>query len=401
MSARHVTFATGVAALALALAGCGQPAAKGGGMPPPEVGVVTLQTQDATLTTSLPGRVVASETSEVRPQVNGVIRRRLFEEGSLVKAGQVLYDIEDAPYRAALASAQGNLATAQATIRSTGLQAERYQRLIAIKGVSQQDLDNAQATATEARAAAQARKADVMGAQVNVGFTRVRAPISGRIGRSLVTVGGLAQTGQAQPLATISKIGEVYVDVTESAATLLDLRAAVREGAVSRDAPAAAQVRLILPNGTVYPLRGTLKFADSTVDDSSGSVIVRVRFANPEGVLLPGMYVQAQLVQGVRHQTILAPQKGVTRDARGEAMAMVLGRDDKVEQRRVTLGPAQGDAWVVTSGLKAGDRLIVEGQLNVHPGDKVVARAPQETVSARNDAPARPGAPAAGSTAKD
>jgi membrane fusion protein (multidrug efflux system) len=211
----------------------------------------------------------------VRPQVNGLIRRRLFEEGSLVHAGQVLYEIEDAPYRAALAGAQGNLATAQATIRATNLQAERYNRLIAIKGVSQQDVDNAEAAAASARAVVQARKADVMAAQVNVGFTRIRAPIDGRIGRSLVTVGGLAQTGQAQPLAMISKIGQVYVDVTEPAAKLLDLREAVRRGGLSRATPSAARVQLVLPNGAVYPVEGTLEFADTTVDDSSGSVTVR------------------------------------------------------------------------------------------------------------------------------
>lgn len=384
----NTAFTLGAPLLTLALAGCGPSGGDAAKPPAPEVGVVTLQPQDTTLTTSLPGRVVAAETSEVRPQVNGLIRRRLFEEGSLVHAGQVLYEIEDAPYRAALAGAQGNLATAQATIRSTNLQAERYNRLIAIKGVSQQDVDNAEAAAASARAVVQARKADVMAAQVNVGFTRIRAPIDGRIGRSLVTVGGLAQTGQAQPLATISKIGQVYVDVTEPAAKLLDLRAAVRRGGLSRAAPSAARVQLVLPNGAIYPVEGTLEFADTTVDDSSGSVTVRARFANPEGVLLPGMYVQARLVEGVQHQAILAPQQGVTHDAHGDAVALVLGRDGKVEQRKLTLGAAQGDKWVVEAGLKAGDQLIVEGQMNVHPGDTATARPPQQiTVRQNGSAP--------------
>ncbi|MDE1149953.1 MAG: efflux RND transporter periplasmic adaptor subunit [Azospirillaceae bacterium] len=343
-----------------------------------EVGIVTLQEQDTALTTSLPGRVVAFETSEVRPQVNGVIRRRLFEEGALVHAGQVLYEIEDAPYRAALAGAKGNLSTAQATIRSTQLQAERYRRLIAIKGVSQQDVDNAEASAAEARAVVDARKADVMAAEVNLDFTRVRAPITGRIGRSLVTVGGLAQTGQTQPLAMISNIGDVYVDVTEPAGKLLDLRDAIRQGGLSRDIPTAAKVQLILPNGKMYPAEGTLAFTDTTVDNNSGSVTIRARFTNPDGVLLPGMYVRAQLVQGVRHHAILAPQQGVTHDARGDAVALVLGADGKVAQRRLTLGPPVGDRWLVETGLKAGDRLIVEGQMTVKPGDAATGAPPQQ-----------------------
>jgi membrane fusion protein, multidrug efflux system len=354
-------------AMPLALSACSHQAAKQPA--PPEVGVVTLTEQDSTQSSLLPGRVAAAETSDVRPQINGVIRRRLFAEGSLVHAGQVLYEIEDAPYRAALGSANGQMAVAQASIRSTALQAERYRRLIDIKGVSQQDLDNAVATADVARATLQARRADVASAQVNLGFTRVRAPITGRIGRSLVTVGGLAQTGQAQPLATISRIDAVYVDVTEPAARLLDLREAMRRGALSHDGGGAPRVALTLPNGKVYPVQGTLEFSEPTVDDSSGSVTVRARFANPDGVLLPGMYVRAQVIDGVRHRAILAPQQGITHDEHGDAVALVLGADGKVAQRKLVLGEAQGDAWVVESGLRAGDRLIVEGQLNVKPGD--------------------------------
>ena len=374
---RFLPHMLAMSALPLALAACSQSEAQKTTVP--EVGVVTLGEQDATVTTSLPGRVVAFETSEVRPQVNGIIRRRLFEEGALVEAGQVLYEIEDAPYRAALAGAKGNLSTAQASIRSTRLQAERYERLVAIKGVSQQDVDNAQASAAEARALVDARNADVMSAQVNLGFTRVRAPISGRIGRSLVTVGGLAQTGQAQPLATISKIGDVYVDVTEPAGKLLDLKDAVRQGGVSADG--SARVQLVLPNGKIYPIEGKLAFTDTTVDDSTGSVTIRARFANPDGVLLPGMYVRAQLVEGVRRRAVLAPQQGITHDEHGDAVALVLGADGKVAQRKLTLGQAVGDKWVVEAGLKAGDRLIVEGQMNVKPGDAAKGMAPQQVAS--------------------
>lgn len=348
----------------------------------PEVGVVTLQEQDAGIETLLPGRVVALETSEVRPQVNGIIRRRLFEEGALVSAGQVLYEIEDAPYRAALASAQGNLAMASASIRSTRLQADRYGRLLAVKGVSQQDYDNADAAARQAAATVQARRADVMSANVSLGFTRIRAPISGRIGRSLLTVGALAQTGQADPLATISKISEVYVDVTESADKLLNLKDAIRAGGVSRDGASTVAVQLVLPNGKTYPLQGKLAFTDTTVDPSSGSVTIRARFPNPDGTLLPGMYVSAKIVQGVRHNAILVPQQGVSHDAHGDAVALVLGSDGKVAERKLVLGTALGDKWIVDSGLKAGDRVIVEGLQQVKPGDAAKAAAPQQSMAA-------------------
>ncbi|WBO24541.1 efflux RND transporter periplasmic adaptor subunit [Sphingomonas abietis] len=353
--------------------------------PPPEVGIVTLQSQSVTLSTNLPGRVAAAETSEVRPQVSGIIRRRLFEEGSIVHTGQLLYQIEDAPYRAALGTAQGNLANAQATIRSTQLQADRYGRLLAIKGVSQQDADNAQAAAQQARAGVQAQRAAVDAARVNLGFTQIRAPITGRIGRSLITVGALAQTGQSDPLATIQRMNMVYVDVTESAADMLDLRQAMQAGSITRDGPGAARVQLLLPNGTTYPIEGRFEFSDVTVDPSSGSVTIRASFPNPDGLLLPGMYVRAKLVEGTRRQAILAPQQGITRDEQGNAVAMVVDAQNKVEQRKVTTEQAVGDKWVVSSGLKPGDRLIVEGLLMLKPGEQVQPRAPQQVVASSAD----------------
>lgn len=366
---------------ALALASCGQsPAAKA--PPPPEVGVVTLRSESATLSTELPGRISAVETSEVRPQVSGIVERSSFKEGSLVQRGQDLYQIQDAPYRAALGTALGNLATAQAQIRSTTLQAERYHRLLAIKGVSQQDIDNADAAADQARATVQARRADVQAAQVNLGFTHIRAPITGRIGRSLITVGALAQTGQTSPLATIQRMDKVYVDVTQSAADLLNLKDSIRSGSVSRDAPDAAQVMLVLPNGKTYPIQGRLEFSEVTVDQSSGSVTVRATFPNPDGTLLPGMYVRARLVEGVRKQAVLAPQQGVTRNESGEPVALVVGRNDVVEQRKITVDRAIGNKWIVTDGLKPGDRIIVEGLLNLKPGQKVTPKAPQQVGAA-------------------
>lgn len=371
----RIPLLLGLAAVT-SLAGCGSAPPKA--PPPPEVGVMTLQSQPVTLSTELPGRVAALETSEVRPQVSGIVRRRLFEEGSIVQAGQVLYEIEDAPYRAALGTAQGNLATAQANIRSTQLQSERYQRLLPIKGVSQQDADNAQASAQQARATVQAQRAAVDAAGVNLGFTRIRAPITGRIGRSLITVGALAQTGQADPLATIQRIDRVYVDVTQAAADMLNLKEALRAGQLTHG---GARVQLVLPNGKTYPIEGELKFSDVTVDPSSGSVTIRATFPNPDGTLLPGMYVRARLAQGTSPQAILAPQQGITRNDHGDAVALVVNAQNKVEQRQVVTGQAVGDKWVVTSGLKPGDRLIVEGQLMLKPGELVQPRAPQQVTA--------------------
>jgi len=359
-------------ACAIALAACGKKPPPA--MPPPMVGFVVLKTQRVTLTTELPGRVSALESSDVRPQISGVIRERDFTEGSMVRAGQVLYEIDDAPYRAALLTAQGQLAQAQANIRSTQLQADRYRQLLAIDGVSKQDADNAEAAAEQSRAAVIAGRGAVKTAEVNLGFTRIRAPISGRIGRSLFTPGALVQNGQGDALATIQRMDQVYVDVSQSAADLLDLRAAMHGGHVSQADGDTASVRLILPNGAIYPLPGVLRFAEVTVDSTTGAVVVRATFPNPDGVLLPGLYVRARLVEGVRENGLLAPQAGITRDERGRAVALVLGPGNVVAQRLVEIGQAIGDQWLITGGLAAGDRLVVDGLLNLHPGAKVRAR---------------------------
>ncbi|MCB4859984.1 efflux RND transporter periplasmic adaptor subunit [Sphingobium sp. PNB] len=366
-------------ASALALGACGQqqqPAP-----PPPAVGVVKLTVENAPLTTELPGRIAAVETAEVRPQISGVIRRRLFTEGAVVRAGQLLYEIEDAPYRAALGQAQGALSRAQASIRATGLQAQRYKELVGINAVSRQEADNAAASAQQARADVAAQRAAVQAAQVNQDFTRIRAPISGRIGRSLFTPGALVQAGQADPLATIQRTDVVYVDVTQSAAQIIDLKQAMKAGGVS--AANGARVQLLLPNGSVYPIEGRLQFSEVTVDPSSGAVTLRATFANPDGLLLPGMYVRARLVEGQRSQAILAPQQGITRDARGRATAMVVGADNKVELRQVETDRAIGDKWIVTKGLRAGDRLVVEGLVNLRPGTVVKPGAPQQVTAGR------------------
>ena len=368
--------------------------------PTPTVGVVTVGEESVVLTSELPGRIAAVETSEVRPQVSGVVRNRLFTEGAMVSKGQVLYAIEDAPYRASLASAQGQLAAAQSQINATRLQAQRYGQLVALNAVSKQEADNATASAQQARANVAAQQAAVQSARVNLGFTRIKAPISGRIGRSLVTVGALVQTGQTDPLATIQRTNTVYVDVVQSAAQLLDLKQAMATGGVTRG-DGSARVQLILPNGTIYPIEGRLQFAEVTVDQTTGAVTLRATFPNPNGLLLPGMYVRAKLVEGTRRQAIMAPTAGITRDPRGGATALVVNAQNKVEQRNVTTDRVIGDKWIVTSGLKPGDKLIVEGLLNLRPGSTVKPAAPQQVGKPAGGAPggaAAGGDPAAGNT---
>ena len=358
--------------------------------PTPTVGVVNVAEESVVLTSELPGRIAAVETSEVRPQVSGVVRDRLFTEGAMVSKGQVLYAIEDAPYRAALASAQGQLGAAQSQINATRLQAQRYGQLVALNAVSKQEADNATASAQQARANVAAQQASVQSARVNLGFTRIKAPISGRIGRSLVTVGALVQTGQTDPLATIQRTNTVYVDVVQSAAQLLDLKQAMATGGVTRG-DGSARVQLILPNGQTYPIEGRLQFAEVTVDQTTGAVTLRASFPNPNGLLLPGMYVRAKLVEGTRRQAIMAPTAGITRDPRGGATALVVNAQNKVEQRTVTTDRVIGDKWIVTSGLKPGDKLIVEGLLNLRPGATVKPGAPQQIGKAAGAPGAAPG----------
>lgn len=366
---------------ALALAACAKEAPPP--PPAPAVGIVTVKAEDVPLVTELPGRIAASEISEVRPQINGVIRRRLFEEGSYVRAGQLLYEIEDAPYRAALASAQGQLSRAQASIAATSLQAQRYRELVGINAVSRQEADNAVAAAQQARADVATQRAAVQSAQVAQGFTRIRAPISGYIGRSLFTPGALVQAGQAGALATIQQTDRVYVDITQSAAQILDLKDAMRSGGVTAS---AARVQLLLPNGKTYPIEGQLQFSEVSVDPASGAVTLRATFPNPDRTLLPGMFVRARVVEGVRSRAIIVPQQGISRDVRGRATALVVGAQNKVELRQVQTDRAVGDRWIVTSGLKPGDRLIVEGLLNLRPGTVVRPGAPQQVTAAAGEA---------------
>ena len=341
--------------------------------PPPEVGVVTIKSEAVTDTAELPGRTNPMLSSDVRPQVNGVIKARLFTEGTDVKAGQVLYQIDPAPYQAALDQAKGQLANAQAALTTAKLKAERYADLVKANAVSQQDNDDAKAAYEQAAATVVQQKAAVEAANVNLGYTRITAPISGRIGRSLATPGALAVSGQTTALATIQKLDPIYVDVTESSDDLLALKRALAGGTLANAGPASARVKLMLAGGDTYPLEGDLKFSEVTVDQTTGSVTLRAVFPNPHAVLLPGMFVRAVLNQGVYRQGILAPQQGVSHDPKGGATAMVVGPDGKVQSRTLKTAGAYGDRWLVTDGLKPGDQLIVEGLLKVQPGMAVKA----------------------------
>lgn len=378
-------------ALSVALAACGgddaaqQP-------PPPEVTVVTLAPQDTTLTRQLPGRTTAYQIAEVRPQVSGIIERRLFTEGGMVEAGQPLYQLDDATYQATLASARAQLARAEATVEAARLRAARTTELARIDAVSRQDEENATAAHRQAEADVQAARAAVQAAQVNVGFARISAPISGRIGRSSVTQGALVTANQPQPLATVQQLDPIYVDLTQSASELLELRQAVAAGTMERvDLP----VTIVLEDGTTFPHQGRLAFSEVSVDPSTGSYALRVVVDNPEHILMPGMYVNAVVGSGLREDAILVPQQGIARDPKGNTSAMVVNAEGMVEQRPVRVSRTIGDQWLVEDGLAAGDRVIVAGLQKIQPGIPV-----QATEKGEEPATGQPDAtPAAGEEA--
>jgi len=336
----------------------------------PEVGVVVLQQEQVTLQVDLPGRTSAFESSDVRPQVSGVIQARLFKEGANVRAGQSLYRIDPAPFNAAYQQALGQLANAQASLTVAALKDARYADLVKMNAVSQQEADDARASHEQAAAAVQSARGAVQGAKVNLDYTRVTAPISGRIGRSAVTPGALVIANQATPLTSIQRLDQIYVDVTQPATDLLDLQRALQSGRVARGQLSA---HLILQDGSAYEPAGKLSATDVTVDPNTGSVTLRAIFPNPKGLLLPGMYVRAIIDEGVEQDAILAPQQGVTRDERGRANALVVDAAGKASLRILTTGRTVGDKWLVTSGLAAGDKLIVEGLLKAKPGGAVHA----------------------------
>ncbi|MBV9509858.1 MAG: efflux RND transporter periplasmic adaptor subunit [Caulobacteraceae bacterium] len=382
-------------AAATAVAACGRPQAPPPSGPPP-VGVLVLQSQPVTLATELPGRTSPTLTSDVRPQVGGVIKQRLFVEGAVVRAGQALYQIDPAPYQAALDQAKGQLAGAQANVTTARLKAERYADLVKINAVSRQDNDDAQAAYQQDLAAVAQAKAAVEQARINLGYTRVAAPISGRIGRALVTPGALVSADQSTALATIQQLDPIYVDLAQSSDELLALKRQLAGGALSKAGRATAEASLTLSDGEAYPQRGQIKVSEVTVDPSTGSVTLRAQFPNPDGLLLPGMFVRARIGEGVYPAVILAPQTAVAHDPKGEATALVVGPGDKAQLRRLTIAGAQGGQWVVTGGLSAGDRLIVEGQSKVQEGMAVKPYAAGASETATPGAAAPGAAPSGG-----
>ena len=354
--------------------GCGKKSA--GGPPPsgpPEVGVVVVQPQRVALTTELSGRTSPHMIAEVRPQVSGIIQKRVFTEGSDVKAGQVLYQIDPATYQAAYASAKAAEARAEANLVPARLREERFRDLVKINAVSRQDYDDASAALKQAEADLASTRAAVETARINLAYTKVTAPISGRIGRSTVTTGALVTASQPAALATIQQLSSMYVDVTQSSADLLKLKKNLASGLLKSNGAAQARVKLLLEDGSSYPLPGTLKFSEVSVDPGTGSIILRAVFPNPKQALLPGMFVRAILEEGVSEQAILVPQRGVTRNPSGNAMVMVVGAEDKVEPRVIMVVRTVEDNWLVSEGLKPGDRIILEGLQKARPGTLVKA----------------------------
>ncbi|WP_018992462.1 efflux RND transporter periplasmic adaptor subunit [Aromatoleum toluclasticum] len=387
-----ITMVVGAFLVAACSGGKSQPAGPAAGQGAPAVTVVSVRTEAVPLTSELPGRTAPYLIAELRPQVGGIVKQRLFTEGSEVKAGQVLYQIDPATYQAAYDSAKASFARAEANVHAARLKAERYAQLVGIEAVSKQANDDAAAELKQAQAEVASAKAAVDKAKIDVEFTRVNSPISGRIGRSTVTPGALVTANQAAALATVQKLDPIYVDVTQSSAELLKLRRELADGRLKRVGGDAVPVKLVLEDGSLYGSEGKLEFSEITVDQGTGSVTLRAVFPNPKGELLPGMYVRARLAQGVNSDAILVPHAALSRDARGNATVMVVNGESKVEARIVTTGQSQGDAWVVTQGLAAGERVIVEGLQKVRPGAAVQA---QEAGAAGSSAPAPAAAPAA------
>ncbi len=353
------------------LAGCGGQGP--GARPPPTVGVVTIEPQAVALTTELPGRTSPYEVADVRPQVGGIIEARLFTEGSIVHAGQVLYQIQPAPFQAAYDQAKAQLAAADAALVTTRAKATRLATLVKEDSAAVQDFDDAEAAFKEAAATVQQDRAAVEAARINLAFTRVTAPITGRIGISTVTRGALVTANQTTALDTIQQLDPIYVDLTQSVTQVLALRRQVAQGQINTGGPQSAEAHITLDNGGAYPLAGRLQVTDVTVDPATDAVTLRAIFPNPSEVLLPGMFVRTTIVEGVDPGGLLVPEQGVGHDQKGQPTALVVNSKGVVELRQLTVGQTVGNKWLVTSGLRAGDRVIVEGAQSVEPGARVRA----------------------------
>ena len=407
-SVSRFTRLTMVVAVMAIFAGCGQKPnaqAGAGGMPPGEVGVITIAPERISISNELPGRLEATRIAEVRARVAGIILKRSFREGSEVKAGDVLYRIDPATFQAAYDSAQATLAKTQATLTQSTLKAQRYKPLVEVNAVSKQEYDDAVAAQKQAEADVAAAKASVQTAGLSLGYATVTAPISGRIGRALVTEGALVGQGESTQLAVVQQLDPIYVNLTQSSTDLLKLQQAMANGQLKTVGKDKAKVTLVTEDGRAYPLPGKLLFSDVSVDANTGAVTLRAEFPNPNRTLLPGMFVRAQLEQAVNEQAIVVPQQAVLRDMNGSTV-LVVGEDNKVAARSVQTGAAQGNNWIVTEGLKAGDRVIVEGLQKTKPGAPVKAvpwkgAAGEAPAAATPAAPAAPAAtPAAPATAK-
>src|SRR4051812_13390913 len=376
-----------VSATAFTLAACGRSEAQGGpgGMPPPEVGVVAVAPRDIGLVTELPGRLEASRVAQVRARAAGIVLQRLFREGSDVKAGQPLFRIDSAPYQAATASAKAALARAQANAGQARALAQRYKPLVEANAISKQEYANAVAAEKAAEAEVAAAEAGVQTAQINLNYASVTAPISGRIGRALVTEGALVGQGEPTPMALIQQVNPLYVNITQSSSEVLNLRRSIAQGRYKQAGAQGAQVKVLLEDGSVYPQPGRLLFSDLQVDPTSGQVSLRAEVPNPQALLLPGMYVRVQLEQATVNNAILLPQQAVTRAGQGDSV-LVVGQGGKVEPRPVKVGGVQDGQWIILEGLKAGEQVVVDGVMKLQmlpPG------APVKPV------PWKPGAPGA------
>lgn len=351
----------------------GKPGAAGAGpaMPPPQVGVITIKPEPVAITTELPGRIAAVRTAEVRARATGILLKQLFREGAEVKADDILFQIDEAPLRASLNSAKAGLAKAEANVKQTQAKANRYKALVAINAVSKQEYEETDAAAGQGNADVLTAKAAVETAELNLGYAKVAAPISGRIGKAKVTEGALVTAAEATQLATIQQLDPIYFDFTQSSTEMLRLKKQMEAGQLKSVAPGQAKVTLLLEDGSVYPLEGKLIFSDVTVDPTTGMVTLRAEFPNPDGLLLPGMFARARLEQAVDKDAITVPQRGVTRNPDGTGTVFVVGEENKVEPRIVRTANAIGSKWLVTDGLSAGETVILEGFQKIRPGGTV------------------------------
>lgn len=364
----RVTLLSSLIVSAILLSGCDNSADQQAHAPTPQVTVHVVNNAPLSITTELPGRTSAFRVAEVRPQVSGIILKRHFTEGSDVQAGDSLYQIDPATYQAAYDSAKGDESKAQAAAAIAHLTVKRYVPLLGTKYISQQDYDQAVATARQADADVMAAKAAVESARINLAYTKVTSPITGRIGKSSVTEGALVTNGQSDALATVQQLDPIYVDVTQSSTDFMRLKQESLE-----QGGEAKSVQLLMENGQAYSLKGTLQFSDVTVDESTGSITLRAIFPNPQHILLPGMFVRARIDEGVNPNAMLVPQQGVTRTPRGDATVLLVNDKNQVETRNVVTSQAIGDQWLITSGLKSGDKVIVSGLQKVRPGATVKA----------------------------